>query len=56
MDRVELYHGDASKLPFINKTFDAVFMSFTASCISATPWLPQKREEGSRPREPLSPK
>ena len=29
MDRVELYHGDASKLPFNNETFDAVFMSFT---------------------------
>lgn len=29
MDRVELYHGDASRLPFINETFDAVFMSFT---------------------------
>ncbi|MFC1871274.1 class I SAM-dependent methyltransferase [Chloroflexota bacterium] len=29
MDRVELYQGDASKLPFINETFDAVFMSFT---------------------------
>jgi len=29
MDRVELFHGDASKLPFNNETFDAVFMSFT---------------------------
>ena len=29
MDRVELYHGDASKLPFADETFDAVFMSFT---------------------------
>ena len=29
VNRVELFHGDASKLPFINETFDAVFMSFT---------------------------
>jgi demethylmenaquinone methyltransferase/2-methoxy-6-polyprenyl-1,4-benzoquinol methylase len=29
IDRVELFHRDAFKLPFNNETFDAVFMSFT---------------------------
>jgi len=29
LDRVELYRGDAAKLPFDNETFDAVFISFT---------------------------
>jgi ubiquinone/menaquinone biosynthesis C-methylase UbiE len=29
MDRVELYRGDASELPFTDETFDEVFMSFT---------------------------
>jgi len=29
IDRVELFHGDVSKLPFNNGTFDAVLMSFT---------------------------
>ncbi len=29
LDRVELYRGDAARLPFDNETFNAVFISFT---------------------------
>ena len=28
-DRVELYCGDASRLPYVNQTFDSAFISFT---------------------------
>lgn len=44
MDRVELFQGDASKLPFNNETIDAVFMSFTLELID-TPEIPQLLNE-----------
>ena len=44
IDRVRLYHGDASKLPFISKTFDVVFMSFTLELFDA-PEIPQLLNE-----------
>jgi demethylmenaquinone methyltransferase/2-methoxy-6-polyprenyl-1,4-benzoquinol methylase len=47
LNRVELFHGDASKLPFINETFNAVFMSFTLELFD-TPDIPQLLTEVRR--------
>lgn len=47
MDRVKLYHGDASELPFRDETFDVVFMSFTIELFD-TPEIPRLLNEIKR--------
>ena len=44
IDRVELFHGDVTKRPFKNGTFDAVLMSFTLELFD-TPEIPKLLNE-----------
>jgi ubiquinone/menaquinone biosynthesis C-methylase UbiE len=51
LKKADLFRGDASKLPFENNTFDAVFISFTLELFD-TPEIPQVLGEIKRVIKP----